>query len=272
MSAHAEKDTEHKENKGGGHGHGGGGGHGGGHGGGGGHEEHEGAPEWLISFADNVTLMMGFFVILLAANMGPKGTVDTEARADGPQGPPLNFLDAAISIREAFNNPVNPNSMDPADQTLVRRMMERRGKGFALMDGPIGDEHNVQSLKIQEHEGLCGLIHFKTDLAELDDDARSIIRQTARHMRGVRLRVEVRGHVSAAEAYRLPDRGMQLGFQRALAVANEMAKSDVEWKRLRVVSCADNERLNTETYNKAGHEDNARVEIVLTNEILRAEK
>ena len=39
---------------------------------GGGHdEEHEGAPEWLISFADMVMLIMGFFVILFALNMSP---------------------------------------------------------------------------------------------------------------------------------------------------------------------------------------------------------
>ena len=79
--------AEHKDE---GHGHGGGdshgGGHGDGHGGkkkhkkhhggghGGGHEEgHEGAPEWLISFADMVMLMMGFFVIMFAMNLQPKG-------------------------------------------------------------------------------------------------------------------------------------------------------------------------------------------------------
>lgn len=63
----------------------GGGGHGGGapHGGGA-HEEHEGAPEWLISFADNVALMMGFFVILLAMNMGPKGGGEARERGAGP--------------------------------------------------------------------------------------------------------------------------------------------------------------------------------------------
>ncbi|MCL4212087.1 MAG: hypothetical protein KJZ68_15650, partial [Phycisphaerales bacterium] len=49
------------------------GGHGHGHGGGGHEEGHEGAPEWLISFADMVMLMMGFFVILFALNVNPTG-------------------------------------------------------------------------------------------------------------------------------------------------------------------------------------------------------
>src|SRR5207253_495923 len=88
--------------------------HGGSHGGGGHEEAHEGAPEWLISFADNVTLMMGFFVILLAVNMGPKGNGPTENPKQGDsQIPQPDLLDAQIAIREAFNNPVNLNSMDP---------------------------------------------------------------------------------------------------------------------------------------------------------------
>src|ERR1700761_6397949 len=58
--------------------------HGGGHGGGG-HEEHAGAPEWLISFADNVALLMGFFVILLAMNMGPKNKA-SGAEGEGSRG------------------------------------------------------------------------------------------------------------------------------------------------------------------------------------------
>ena len=88
------------------HGEGGahkGGGHGGGHGhGGGGHEEHhEGAPEWLISFADNVALMMGFFVILLAMNMAKQtvGGIGGEAQMGGNPNQANTMIDFAIAVR-----------------------------------------------------------------------------------------------------------------------------------------------------------------------------
>src|SRR6478672_62152 len=75
------------------------------------HEEREGAPEWIISFADNVTLMMGFFVLLLAMNMSPKATGPVgpgpKSREPGrAQAAAPDMLDVAIAIREAFHNPV----------------------------------------------------------------------------------------------------------------------------------------------------------------------
>src|SRR5690349_16579558 len=123
-------DSEHsakEHSKGGGHG---GGGHGGGGHGGGGHEEHEGAPEWLISFADNVTLMMGFFVIMLALNMKPASSSggESESKQAGSGTPAEVTLDTVLAIREAFNNPVKLDSKDPRELALIKRLLQRNSR------------------------------------------------------------------------------------------------------------------------------------------------
>src|SRR2546422_8382074 len=76
------------------------------------HEEHEGAPEWLISFADNTALMMGFFVILLAMNMKAPVAHSGIGSQDKNSGPSPNELDFVIALRDAFN-PIDLASDNP---------------------------------------------------------------------------------------------------------------------------------------------------------------
>lgn len=247
------------------------GGHGGGSHGGGGHAEgeHEGAPEWLISFADNVTLLMGFFVIMLAMNMGPKGGGEN-VNGDGKGGsePPIAFLDAAASIREAFNNPVDLNSQDPNEQVLVRHILWRRGVGMTDQIGPEGSEHDVQSLRPSKYYSLCGLIPFEHDSATLTDDAVKSLDAVVTHLQGRRSIVDIRGHVSAQEAWGQSDHNTRLGFERALAVARALADRGLDWRQLRVISCADSDRAQAIAYDEPGHQKNRRVEIVATDHVI----
>lgn len=253
---------EHKE----GHskkGHGGHGGHGGG-----GHEEgHEGAPEWLISFADNVMLQMGFFVILLALNMGPKAKSEVDGDGSSP-GPSARMLDYAIAVREGFNNPLNLNSNNPSDQPLIRRMLERQAKGNAHDSGAQGDRENVQSVRPGDYKLDGGVVHFEEASAELSPVMLTRLRAVADKARGRNVVVEVYGHASAAEAFKSVDRGMGLSYQRAVAVSRALEEAGVPWKSMRVVSAGDNDRIQARTYEAQGHLTNQRVEIVITDESL----
>jgi flagellar motor protein MotB len=253
---------QHTEKK---HGHGGGS-HGPPHGA---HEEHhEGAPEWLISFADNVTLMMGFFVILFAMNMAAaKGG---GAGAGEPGGTTLSpeMLDAIIAIREAFNNPVDPNSTNPIDLPLIRRLLER-GQSQAEREGQIGREHDVRSIRPSNYYSIAGLVPFDEATSLLSDAGREAIRQIVHQMKGHNLVIEVRGHVSSAEAFRAPDRGMQLSYDRALAVATHLAGQGVPWNQMRIIACADGERLMAVAYDVTGHRANQRVELIVTDRIVK---
>jgi flagellar motor protein MotB len=240
--------------------------HGGGHGGHGGHEEaHEGAPEWLISFADNVTLLMGFFVICLAFNMGPKGSGSSSA-ATTASSP--DFLDAVIGIRDAFHNPVSLTSTDPREQTLIRRILERRGQMPLEQDGPPGQKHKMQSIRPGKYFNLCGSVPFEDGSSMLTEAGVQAARDVLEHLRGLRLIVDIRGHTSVAEAFNTPDRGVRLSFERALAVAYLLHENGVDWRQMRVISCGDNDRVEPVTYHVKDQGPNQRVEVVLTEELM----
>ncbi len=262
--AHAEG---HAAKSGGSHG-----GHGGGHGGGGGHEEgHEGAPEWLISFADNVTLMMGFFVIMLALNLGPKGGSDSDGKKSGAEqaaaGPTADMLDLAISLREAFHNPVNPASMDPDDKPLIDRMMQRRGQVPIDEDGPRGNAYELQSLRRGKYPAICGSIPFATDSTAFTEEAERTLANVHEHLRGYNMVIDVRGHVSALEASNTKDRGVRLSFERAMVVVDALVRLGLSRGQLRPIPSGDMDRVKAAAYDAEGHGLNQRVELILTEDV-----
>jgi outer membrane protein OmpA-like peptidoglycan-associated protein len=88
-------------------------------------------------------------------------------------------------------------------------------------------------------------------------------------VRGHNLVIEARGHASAAEAFAKPDRGLRLSYDRALAVAEELVANGLQWGQLRVVACGDSERLVPVAYDESGHRANQRVEIIVTDQIMK---
>ncbi|MBL8764841.1 MAG: OmpA family protein [Phycisphaerae bacterium] len=260
------KDKAHDE----GHGGGGHGGHGGGHhGGGGGHAEgeHEGAPEWLISFADNVALLMGFFVILLAMNMKAPNTggIGGEKGDGAPSSP--DMIDAAIAIRQAFNSPVDMGSSDPADQPLIRRLRERAGGEEVREPGPKGNDDRAQSVRPSDYTTLGGRVEFETTSATLSAHAREVAADIGRLVRGRRWVVEVRGHASPSETGgKDVDKAYRLSYERALVVARALVEHGAAWNQIRLVACGDQDRVTGRAFDREGQRPNQRVEVVMTKD------
>lgn len=259
--AESEEHAGHKR----GHAHArGGGGHGGGH------EEHEGAPEWLISFADNVMLQMGFFVILLALNLKPVISGTGPEKGEGPDaGPTPEMLDWVIAVREAFNNPVQLDSTDPKDAALVARLAERLNQGQSRELGPEGRHDAVETIRQTEYFGMGGVVPFEHSSAELSETGRRKVKEIADRVRGLRTILDVRGHCAAAEAFDKPDQGMQLSYERALVVARALVEHGIGWERLRLIGCANNDRVKPQEYDKFAVEANRRVEVVATSDTVR---
>lgn len=245
-------------------GHAGGGAHGGGHGGG--EHEESGAPEWLISFADNVALLMGFFVILLAMNM-------TKPKAGGIGGEEKHpnedmVADMVLSIRSAFNNPVDPGSDNPAEAYLRRRMRERDLVGETRTPGPDGKDKSNQAVRPTDYVRPAGYALFGESSSAVTPEARENLKRVAEQLRGTRWIVEVRGHVSAAEADHNKEAAMGLAHQRALAAARVLVIEGMRWDQLRVVACADNERASPLARLPEAAQSNQRVEVVETKEVM----
>lgn len=243
-------------------------------------EEHGGAPEWIISFADNTALIMGFFVIMLAMTMasavqsavkyagGDGGPGEGRPAAGGALIETPQVLDILNSIRSAFNNPVDPNNPAPGEEAMAARLRQLLA-GDARDAGVPGDKRMVQSLRDTDYHALSGFVLFETRSAELSPRAESELRRFAALTSGLRLIIDIRAHASAAEAFGQADRGIRFSLDRGLAVARYLVGQGLDWRQLRVIPLGDTDPIQTRAYDESSHAQNACVEFRVSNELMK---
>ncbi|MEX2218633.1 MAG: flagellar motor protein MotB [Phycisphaerales bacterium] len=233
-----------------------------------GHEEHEGAPEWLISFADNVALMMGFFVILLAMNMKEPttGGIGGKEQHGGAPEDNTRMVDFVIAMREAFNTPFDLKSSDPAEEVFRERIREKRGEGQSRQPELSGRGREAQAIRPTELSSLGGNVPFEDESETLSTRGTELAQEIGRKLRGQRWMIEVRGHASPSETFRNVENGIALSHKRALAVARELVAQGVQWSQIRLVACGDNERRGKREYDREADRQNQRVEVIVSGD------
>ncbi|MFZ4576199.1 MAG: OmpA/MotB family protein, partial [Phycisphaerales bacterium] len=227
--------------------------------------------EWLISFADNAVLMMGFFVILLAMNMGPKGSsVNNTGEPGESTDQAAREADFVIGIRDAFNNKIDPNGDKPEEAVYRKRIKERAG-GPATEEGPQGNAPALQAIRPSDYNRVTCSVPFDEGDATLSASGHELVAQAARKMRDQKWIIEVRGHVSPFESMRNVKKAMQLSHDRSMSVAFALVEGGVKWENIRIVACGDSDRLVPRTFDREMDRSNRRVEVVETNDSVGGE-
>lgn len=254
--------------------------HSGGHGGhgGGGHEEHEeGVPEWVVSFADNVLLQMGFFVILLAMNLGAKAAGPTDAgdKTSAKQASDNAWIDFQIAIRDAFNNPVDMKSTSANDLPLIKRLMEKmkeKKSGQSIDENVVGEDKNAQSTRPAQFLDPANRVDFAERSTDLSPEAQRVVAAVATKYAGTQWIIEIRGHSSALETFRDVEQARKLSYERAWSVGSALVSAGLTWNRLRLSAAGDSEPISPQrARSSADHVGNQRVEIYVLPEAVPAD-
>jgi len=230
-------------------------------------EEHgESAPLWVISFADLVTLLLSFFVILSAGN------------AKSVQYDP-EFASIVAAIKKAFKymppSTANPSSVDL--KSIMGMLKPQKGKtgksgnpgeSFQRLDGMSGKHDLVTTVRSGTQTTIGGCVSFDNTSADISPESLSDIRQIADKVRGHMNVFMVKGHTSKDEEYRLKGTNRDLSYERATAVMRKLVEFGVAEEGLRIETCRDFEPLREGAYSEISRSENRRVEVVATEALI----
>jgi chemotaxis protein MotB len=222
----------------------------------------EGAPEWMVSYADMITIMMAFFVVMYALSgrndeTAARPVISSLKQQFGPDWPFANLVPGPHRARSA---------------QLDRLQMNAR-HDHVLGNGPGGDEYRSQppARIARPGDGLWrgGDILFDDDRVALTDQQRLQLQRLATDIAGKPQKIEVRGHA----ARRVLPTGSEyhdawdVAFARAREVVKYLIDLGIDAHRIRIGVAGSGEPLGAAdgSPDRARH---SRVEIHLLNEFV----
>jgi len=224
-----------------------------------------GAPDWVLTYGDMMSLLLTFFILLAALSELKEEEkyhkIVTEIQASfgaqvGSARIPLP-IEARMPIptdntEMASTPPKNPSAEDPG----VR--------------GPQDQVRTIRDGMIFPHGGR---ITFEPGSAALNSDAEHVLVALADKFQGLTNMIELRGHASASERSLLTEEDVwDLSYARAKVVMDFLTSDRVgiARARFRITAIAENDPLATRVYTASGQEINRRVEILMSEDIVRS--
>jgi len=225
----------------------------------------EGAPAWMVTYGDMVTLLLTFFVMLVSiANFE---VVDDK------------FMAAVQSIRNALGMTGQTGKhVDPSIDfhSLLHKLesiippQQPREQGDSDEEGIYGENFRIRNIRDGREITLGGPLLFEPFSDTLIPDGRKALEQIGEFLRGHRNKIEIRGHASdqprpADWTYK---DAWQLSYARAVRVAEELIRRGVDEKAIRIVAVGDGEPVTQQTYDPEHLGDNRRVEIIVRESLI----
>jgi len=233
--------------------------------------DHDNRDRWLISYADFVTLLFAFFVVMYSISSVNDAKYKTFS----------DSLNTAFSNRPtpAHTPGVAPNKQEQMLKSLVDKRTARLGEqqrkiqdrmnnlagSLKLMMSPLINQHlvNINPTKRGVEIDISESLLFRTGDAVLQPGAINVLRQVSGVLINEELPIEVEGHTDDIPIMtaRFPS-NWELSSARASSVVRMMISNGVPEKRLVVVGLASNQPIvpNDSPENRAR---NRRVSITI---------
>jgi chemotaxis protein MotB len=246
----------------------------------------EGAPEWMVSYADMITIVMAFFVVLYASTSAsgvkdkggkageqarggkePAAVAKLAAPGKEPTDEKLNKVFESLAQRFGSDwtvancwtgGPAALRKSDAETDPKIRHASRGMTKeNYAMLFSPKPVDNTVSG----------GRVYFDASSAELGEDQIRQLRAVADQLAGKWQKLEIRGHacrrpLPADSPYR---DHWDLAYARCRAVERYLVSQKIDSRRMRLSVSGTNEPLAVRG-DPLKIQQNSRVEVRLLNE------
>jgi chemotaxis protein MotB len=246
------------------------------------HPEHENHERWLVSYADFITLMFAFFVVMFASSQTDK------ARAQ--------------RVSDSVSDALNKGGVASAVHEILGGTVDEKGKGNAQMKGPGGSEKStsersvlaellpslqflnkelqdeISSGKIEMHLEPRGLVlslrqatFFPSGEDSIDPKTYAIVEKIADTVRQLPNPVRLEGHTDSIPIHTARfHSNWELSAARSIAMMELLSERfAVPRQRMAIAGFADTAPLDSND-TAEGRAHNRRVDVVILNQQVSA--
>jgi len=227
----------------------------------------EGLPEWIMSYADMITILMAFFVVMYSMAGGPKDKKKEEAvlkslrEQFGPKWPGV-----AATGSGAFSG---KNSI--LAKLLIANGAKTMNKKTGGTDSraPAGDHPRVHTLRPGEQVVVGGVLYFPEAGSDITPEHVKLLQTANEEISGKAQKIEIRGHTSRRPVPKgSPYRdNWDLAYARCRHTMEQLVALGINPRRIRMSVAADNEPLSGRV-DPLARSQNSRVEVFMLNEVM----
>ncbi len=222
-----------------------------------------GAPAWMVTYGDMVTLLLTFFVLLLAMS---------EIKQD------QKMMDFMQAIKEAFGYSGGAQYLPTEDVLIPKNIDEMTflvlpvhadDFGHTSDEGPRGKRDRVTSIRPANHYQPGGRFHFAELSAELSETEAARVAEYAQQLCGYTTLIEVRGYCNKrpVDGTSFTDH-MDLSIQRARAAAALLIENGIDVRRIQIVGAGTTQPITRSSADAGQRQRNDVVELIQVDQTL----
>jgi chemotaxis protein MotB len=229
----------------------------------------EGLPEWIMSYADMITILMAFFVVMYSMAGTPDKSKE-EAIFKSPRDQFGTMMPGWLAMGRGTL--VHKDSQFLRNNGSGNSSQNNRNKGGSDKRAPQGDHSRVYTMRPGEQAASGGIVYFGDDSSELTKPQQRQLQLVAEELSGKPQKIEIRGHTSRRPlAGDAPFRDhWDLAYARCRHTMEYLESLGIDPKRFRISVAAENEPApgGADAMNRGL---NSRVEVFLLNEVVAGE-